>query len=102
MNFLEVGDSTFVMGVDPKSGSMMKGFSVAKVYEDSIQRGYIYVILGGEEYENATEFVLGSYMLRLGVRSMTITLIAAALFSLIATRNYNKKSSKNSKCNPQI
>jgi signal transduction histidine kinase len=72
----------------------MKGFSVAKVYEDSTHRGYIYVILGGEEYENATEFVLGSYMLRLGVRSMTITLIAAALFSLIVigvlTRNLRK------------
>jgi signal transduction histidine kinase len=92
--FLDVGASTFVMGVDPKSGSMMKGFSVAKVYEESIHRGYIYVILGGEEYENATEFVLGSYMLRLGVRSMTITLIAAALFSLIVigvlTRNLRK------------
>ena len=92
--FLEVGASTFVMGVDPKSGSMMKGFSVAKVYEESIHRGYIYVILGGEEYENATEFVMGSYMLRLGVRSMTITLIAAALFSLIVigvlTRNLRK------------
>jgi signal transduction histidine kinase len=92
--FLEVGASTFVMGVDPKSGSMMKGFSAAEVYEGSIHRGYIYVILGGEEYENATQFVLGSYMLRLGVRSMTITLIAAALFSLIAlgviTRNLRK------------
>jgi len=92
--FLEVGASTFVMGVDPKNGSMMKGFSVAKVYEESVHRGYIYVILGGEEYENATQFVLGSYMLRLGVRSMTITLIAAALFSLIVigvlTRNIRK------------
>jgi signal transduction histidine kinase len=92
--FLRVGASTFVMGVDPKSGNAMKGFSAAKVYEGSIHRGYIYVILGGEEYENATQLVLGSYMLTLGVRSMTITLIAAALFSLIAlgfiTRNLRK------------
>ena len=92
--FLKVGASTFVMGVDPKSGNAMKGFSAAKVYEDSVLRGYIYVILGGEEYENATQFVLGSYMLTLGVRSMTITLIAAAIFSLIAlgfiTRNLRK------------
>ncbi len=40
--------------------------------------------MGGEEFENAASFVVGSYILRLGVRSMTITLIAAALFSLIA------------------
>jgi signal transduction histidine kinase len=82
--FIEVGTSTFVMGVDPKNEKVMKGFSAAEVYEDSVLMGYMYVILGGEEYENATQFVFGSYMLRLGVRSMAITLIAAALISLIA------------------
>jgi signal transduction histidine kinase len=92
--FLEVGTSTFVMGVDPKNETSMKGFSAAEVFEDSVLMGYMYVILGGEEYENATQFVFGSYMLRLGVRSMAITLIAAALFSLIAVafiiRNLSK------------
>jgi len=92
--FIEVGTSTFVMGVDPKNETVMKGFSASEVYEDSVLMGYMYVILGGEEYENATQFVFGSYMLRLGLRSMTITLVAAALFSLIAlafiTRNLSK------------
>jgi signal transduction histidine kinase len=92
--FINDTTGTFVMGVDPKSGMAMKGFSAAEVYEDSTLMGYIYVILGGEEYEHATQMVFGSYMLRLGVRSMTITLIAAALISLIAlaliTRNLRK------------
>jgi signal transduction histidine kinase len=82
--FLKSGASSFVMGADPKNENIEKTFSAAKVYEGSIQRGYIYVILGGEEFENAASFVVGSYILRLGVRSMTITLIAAAIFSLIA------------------
>ncbi len=51
--FLEVGTSTFVMGVDPKNEHGEKTFSAAKVYEGYVHRGYIYVILGGEEYENA-------------------------------------------------
>ena len=92
--FIKVKDESFVMGVDPKNASIMKGFSASEVYEDSIFRGYIYVILGGEEYENAAQFVFGSYMLRLGVRSMSITLIAAAIFSLISlafiTRNIRR------------
>ncbi len=92
--FLEVGASSFVMGVDPKNEHVEKTFSAAKVYEGEVQRGYIYVILGGEDYENAANFVFGSYILRLGLRSMTITIIAAALFSLIAlgliTRNMRK------------
>jgi signal transduction histidine kinase len=82
--FLKSGASSFVMGVDPKNEHIEKTFSAAKVYEGSVQRGYIYVILSGEEFDNAASFVVGSYILRLGVRSMTITLIAAALFSLIA------------------
>ena len=92
--FLKSGASSFVMGVDPKNEHIEKTFSAAKVFEGSVQRGYIYVILGGEEFENAASFVVGSYILRLGVRSMTITLIAAAIFSLIAlgfiTKNLRK------------
>ncbi len=92
--FLEVGTSTFVMGADPKNEHGEKTFSAAEVYEKDIHRGYIYVILGGEDYENAAQFVFGSYILRLGLRSMTITIIAAALFSLIAigliTKNMRK------------
>jgi signal transduction histidine kinase len=92
--FLEVGSSSFVMGVDPKNEHSEKTFSAAKVYEGDVQRGYVYVILGGVDYENAANFVFGSYILRLGLRSMTITIIAAALFSLIAlaliTKNMRK------------
>jgi len=92
--FLEVGASSFVMGVDPKNEHVEKTFSAAKVYEGDVQRGYIYVILGGEDYENAAHFVFGSYILRLGLRSMTITIIAAALFGLVAlgfiTNNLSK------------
>ncbi|MFI5237201.1 MAG: ATP-binding protein [Ignavibacteriales bacterium] len=95
--FLDVGASSFVMGVDPKNEHVEKTFCAAKVYEAEVQRGYIYVILGGEDYENATNFVFGSYILRLGLRSMTITIIAAALFSLIAlgliTKNMRKIAS---------
>jgi len=82
--FLESGASSFVMGADPKKEDVEKTFSAARVYEGSELRGYIYVILEGEEFENAASFVVGSYILRLGVRSMSITLIAAALFSLFA------------------
>jgi len=92
--FINTKGETFVMGVDPKNEQIMKGFSASEVYEDSTFMGYIYVILGGEEYENASQLVFGSYMLRLGLRSMSITLIGAALISLIAlafiTRNLRR------------
>ena len=92
--FIKDKREKFILGADPKKEEGEKAFSAAEVYEGSTLRGYIYVILGGEEYEHATQLVFGSYMLRLGVRSMSITLIAAALISLIAlsfiTRNVRK------------
>ena len=31
-----------------------------------ILRGYLYIIISGEEFNNAAQFVFGSFMLRLG------------------------------------
>lgn len=92
--FISNTDRPFVLGNDPKNPDKFKAFSAAPVFENNELKGYIYVILGGEEYENAMQLVFGSYIMRLGFRSMTITFIAAALISLLAlgfvTRNLRK------------
>jgi signal transduction histidine kinase len=92
--FVSSKEEPFVLGADPRNADREKAFSAAKVYEGDTFRGYIYVILGGEEYDNATQLVFGSYILRLGIRSMGITLIGVAIISLIAlgfiTRNMRK------------
>ncbi len=92
--FVSSKDRPFVLGSDPRNADREKAFSAAEVYEGKTLRGYIYVILGGEEYDNATQLVFGSYILRLGFRSMTITLLGVAIISLIAlgfiTRNMRK------------
>jgi signal transduction histidine kinase len=92
--FISRKDRPFILGPDPRNADRKKTFSAAKVYEGDIFRGYIYVILGGEEYDNATQLVFGSYILRLGIGSMAITLIGVAIISLIAlgfiTRNMRK------------
>ena len=92
--FIADKGKSFRMGQDPKKISGEKVFSAAPVYDQNQLRGYLYVILNGEEYENATQFILGSYIMRIGFRSMTFTLIAAALISLLVlgfiTRNIRK------------
>ncbi len=109
--FISGKDKPFVLGPDPRNADRRKAFSAAKVYEGDIFRGYIYVILGGEEYDNATQLVFGSYILRLGLESMGITLIGVAIISLIAlgfiTRNMRKiveviREFKNGKLNARI
>ncbi len=82
--FISSKKETFLMGVDPKAPGKYKAFSAAKVYEKGQFKGYIYVILGGQEYENASQLLFGSYILRLGVRSMIIALITAAIIGFFA------------------
>ena len=75
---------TFGQSIEEKKSNLLNEFSVITSYS----------IHYTKLYENATQLVFGSYMLRLGIRSMGITLIAAAFFSLIAlafiTRNLRK------------
>lgn len=82
--FVITNQKSFVVGVDPKRPEKMKAFSAARVIEEGKFKGYIYVILGGKEYENASQVVFGSYILRLGIRSMIIALIAAALIGFLS------------------
>jgi hypothetical protein len=40
----------FLLGVDPKNPDRKKAFSAARVIEEEKFKGYIFVILGGQEY----------------------------------------------------
>lgn len=111
INELISNKKNLILGTDPRNAGRLKAFSAAKVYEGKVFRGYIYVILGGEEYDNAMQLVFGSYILRLGIGSMALTLLGAAIISLIAlgfiTRNLRKlisviRNFKNGNLNARI
>jgi signal transduction histidine kinase len=84
----------FVMGNNPKDPDAHTTFTAAEVYEGDLLRGYLYIVISGEEFNNAAQFVFGSFMLRLALRSTSITLIAAIIITFIAllliTKNLRK------------
>ncbi|MCP5062254.1 MAG: HAMP domain-containing protein [Ignavibacteriae bacterium] len=84
----------FVMGNNPRDPKAHSTFTADEVYEGDILRGYLYIIISGEEFNNAAQFVFGSFMLRLAVRSTSITFIAAIIITFIAllliTKNIRK------------
>lgn len=92
--FLNAKDKKLILGADPKNIDRVKAFSAAKVYENEVHKGYIYVILGSEEYDSTLQLILGSYILRLGLGTMGITLLAAFFIGFAAlaliTRNIKK------------
>ena len=84
----------FVMGNNPRDPKLHSTFTADEIYEENILRGYLYIIISGEEFNNAAQFVFGSFMLRLAVRSTSITLIAAIIITFISllliTKNIRK------------
>jgi signal transduction histidine kinase len=82
--FLANDDVEFIIGTDPKNPKKHKTFSAAEVYDDGLFKGYMYVILGSQEFDNVSKMVFGSYILKLVIRSMIITLIMAIIIGLVS------------------
>jgi signal transduction histidine kinase len=75
------GEETFpILGDDPRSPERRKVFSVATVPPEGPAEGYLYVILGGEEYDTVSRMLEGSYIVKL---SMWIA-GGGVLFALLA------------------
>jgi len=55
-----------IEGDDPRDPAMRKVFSVAPIMLDSSVQGYLYIILGGEEFDAEAQMLQGSYILKLG------------------------------------
>jgi two-component system OmpR family sensor kinase len=85
------GDRNYpIFGDDPRDQVGQKIFSVADIPGLDGPAGYLYVILGGEEYESMTTLLQGSYILRLSLMvvgaGMFFSLTAAVLFFHQLTR----------------
>ncbi|MBI4549044.1 MAG: HAMP domain-containing histidine kinase [Ignavibacteriae bacterium] len=89
--FLQVEGKKFTMGDDPRGVHKEKVFSAVPFLLGSRQMGYVYVILGGEEYDSALQFIQQNYILQLGVRTLLISLVAAALIGLVSIAYLTKQ-----------
>jgi len=66
-------------GDDPKNKTRKKVFSVAPIIRGNNLEGYLYVILGGEQYDSVVQKLKGSYILQLSAWMI----FAGLLFALI-------------------
>ena len=83
-SFLGDTENRVFLGPDPRNIGVQKVFSAHPVYEEELLQGYIYVILASEEFESVASSILGSYVLRLSLRIMVISLVAAIIIGIIA------------------
>ena len=72
-----------VQGDDPKHPTRKKVFSAAPVMRDNTLEGYLYVILGGEEYDSVAQKLKGSYILQLSAWMIVAGLLSALAAGLV-------------------
>jgi signal transduction histidine kinase len=72
-----------LLGDDPRNLKGMKVFTAAPIAPDGKLEGYLYVILGGETYDSIIQKIQGSYILRLSIRVVTISLLVALVAGLL-------------------
>ncbi|MHB1605107.1 MAG: sensor histidine kinase [Leptospirales bacterium] len=75
-----------ILGDDPRGSHRRKVFSVAPIMLDHRVAGYMYVILGGEEFDTVTHLLQNSYILRLSLWTAGASLLFAFLVGLILFR----------------
>ena len=81
--FLESEGQTFIKGDDPRNPGVQKEFSAAPIMESGELVGYVYVILASEEHDMAAQDLIGNYIMRLGGKTMIVTLVTTLAAGLL-------------------
>lgn len=90
-DFLASEGKKYVLGDNPRDIHKPKVFSAAPATMNGMIYGYIYVILGGEQYDSIAERIQQSYILTLGLRGLLVSLVAAGVIGLVALAFVTKK-----------
>ena len=77
-------DKLPLRGDDPRDPTGSKPFSAAEVYDNGAHAGYLYVVLGGEEYESVAGLLSGSYILRLAIGAGSMGVLVALAVGVLS------------------
>lgn len=82
-HFIEGSASLPLVGDDPRSPTRQKIFSVAPIKDNGILRGYLYIIIGGEIYDNVAGMLRNSHINTLSAWGILLTLTFSLLLVLV-------------------
>ena len=91
LQFLEYPARFPVEGDDPRDPSGRKVFSAAKIEDENGLQGYLYIVLGGEKYDDIVALLRDSYILDSALLVLLVALVAALgtgliIFSVLTKR----------------
>jgi len=85
-HFLKKDASLPILGDDPRDPGRHKVFSASTIPLKGPLEGYLYIILGSEEYDSVAKMIAGNYILRLSTGAATAGLIFIFITGLILFR----------------
>jgi len=81
--FLNSPRERLILGEDPRQPGRQKPFSAAVLPIGGETQGYLYIILGGEQYDTALNMIRESYIVRTSIRTLLITIAFTGIIGLI-------------------
>jgi signal transduction histidine kinase len=72
-----------ILGDDPRSSDKQKIFSVAPIYAGQELKGYLYIIIGGEIYDDIASLLQNSHIVTLGGWSVLLILFMTLIVTLL-------------------
>lgn len=81
-------------GDDPRHLSGRKVFSAAPIENDDGLQGYLYIVLGGEQYDNVVQMLGQSYIVDSSLTVLLVALIVAMLGGLLVFAHLTRRLRK--------
>jgi two-component system, OmpR family, sensor kinase len=90
--FLSGAEDFPILGDDPRDLTRRKVFSVFPIEAlDGSLEGYLYIILGGEEFDSVMQMLEESYILRLSIWTVGAILVCTLLAGLLCVKLLTRK-----------
>jgi len=86
-SFIESNEQRLILGNDPRNLERDKVFSAAPIKQNNQLQGYLYIVLGGQAYDSVVDMLESSYMLRLWLGAVGISLLIASLAGFLIFRH---------------
>jgi signal transduction histidine kinase len=81
--FIDADEPVSILGDDPRNPERLKPFSAAPIRIMNRINGYIYVILGGEQYDNASQEIKKGFLMSTAARGLLVSLLFTAIIGLV-------------------
>ncbi|MDQ6762322.1 MAG: HAMP domain-containing histidine kinase [Bacteroidota bacterium] len=81
--YIQSAGKKYIKGPDPKDPDNPKIFSASEVNYNSHKLGYIYVILGSNEYRNVSQMLFSSHVSSLAIEAFCIIILISIIISFV-------------------